>query len=151
MREIRLYGSEGGGAVRSPYPYQGGFVKPRNVQSPVADKNVCPTRAALRCRWPTSEFRFIVPHLASAQRWVSVPTPSIANALLTCRSHSLNPARLSFESDDWLGRLDSLENWVQNGFNSSPYRETCRAVSLHVPFLFLARNNRQTFLQGDIP
>jgi len=22
MREIRLYGSEGGGAVRSPYPYQ---------------------------------------------------------------------------------------------------------------------------------
>jgi len=23
MREIRLYGSEGGGAVRSPYPYQG--------------------------------------------------------------------------------------------------------------------------------
>ena len=27
MREIRLYGSEGGGAVRSPYPYQGGRVK----------------------------------------------------------------------------------------------------------------------------
>ena len=25
MREIRLYGSEGGGAVRSPYPYQGNF------------------------------------------------------------------------------------------------------------------------------
>ena len=25
MREIRLYGSEGGGAVRSPYPYQPGF------------------------------------------------------------------------------------------------------------------------------
>jgi len=25
MREIRLYGSEGGGAVRSPYPYQGDF------------------------------------------------------------------------------------------------------------------------------
>jgi len=24
MREIRLYGSEGGGAVRSPYPYQEG-------------------------------------------------------------------------------------------------------------------------------
>jgi len=24
MREIRLYGSEGGGAVRSPYPYQRG-------------------------------------------------------------------------------------------------------------------------------
>jgi len=23
MREIRLYGSEGGGAARSPYPYQG--------------------------------------------------------------------------------------------------------------------------------
>ena len=23
MREIRLYGSEGGGAVRPPYPYQG--------------------------------------------------------------------------------------------------------------------------------
>ena len=23
MREIRLYGSEGGGAVRSPYPYPG--------------------------------------------------------------------------------------------------------------------------------
>jgi len=23
MREIRLYGSEGGGAGRSPYPYQG--------------------------------------------------------------------------------------------------------------------------------
>jgi len=22
MREIRLYGSEGGGAARSPYPYQ---------------------------------------------------------------------------------------------------------------------------------
>jgi len=22
MREIRLYGSEGGGAVRSPYPYR---------------------------------------------------------------------------------------------------------------------------------
>jgi len=27
MREIRLYGSEGGGAVRSPYPYQGHFVE----------------------------------------------------------------------------------------------------------------------------
>jgi len=25
MREIRLYGSEGGGAGRSPYPYQAGF------------------------------------------------------------------------------------------------------------------------------
>ena len=25
MREIRLYGSEGGGAARSPYPYQSGF------------------------------------------------------------------------------------------------------------------------------
>ena len=24
MREIRLYGSEGGGAARSPYPYQRG-------------------------------------------------------------------------------------------------------------------------------
>jgi len=34
MREIRLYGSEGGGAVRSPYPYQGGFATPKNVQSP---------------------------------------------------------------------------------------------------------------------
>jgi len=27
MREIRLYGSEGGGAARSPYPYQHGRVK----------------------------------------------------------------------------------------------------------------------------
>ena len=26
MREIRLYGSEGGGAVRSPYPYLSGCV-----------------------------------------------------------------------------------------------------------------------------
>ena len=25
MREIRSYGSEGGGAVSSPYPYQTGF------------------------------------------------------------------------------------------------------------------------------
>jgi len=25
MREIRLYGSEGGGAGRSPYPYQSAF------------------------------------------------------------------------------------------------------------------------------
>ena len=28
MREIRSYGSEGGGAVRSPYPYQIKFVCP---------------------------------------------------------------------------------------------------------------------------
>ena len=28
MREIRLYGSEGGGAVRSPYPYQTSYWKP---------------------------------------------------------------------------------------------------------------------------
>jgi len=27
MREIRLYGSEGGGAVRSPYPYQKSTIK----------------------------------------------------------------------------------------------------------------------------
>lgn len=30
MREIRLYGSEGGGAARSPYPYR----SPRAVISP---------------------------------------------------------------------------------------------------------------------
>jgi hypothetical protein len=41
MREIRLYGSEGGGAVRSPYPYQSmdlhqreGAGSLKNVQSP---------------------------------------------------------------------------------------------------------------------
>jgi len=30
MREIRLYGSEGGGAARSPYPYQFNSVANRN-------------------------------------------------------------------------------------------------------------------------
>jgi hypothetical protein len=36
MREIRLYGSEGGGAARSPYPYQNkafDLYRDSNVQS----------------------------------------------------------------------------------------------------------------------
>ena len=31
MREIRLYGSEGGGAVCSPYPYPGGAGAPAHA------------------------------------------------------------------------------------------------------------------------
>jgi len=48
MREIRLYGSEGGGAVRSPYPYQGGRVKHTlRVESLGSDRNACLLRLYL--------------------------------------------------------------------------------------------------------
>ena len=43
MREIRLYGSEGGGAVRSPYPYQAVF-----AEQVIAGKPGAGFRLALR-------------------------------------------------------------------------------------------------------
>jgi hypothetical protein len=39
MREIRLYGSEGGGAARSPYPYQVGLDLPPKVRQTVKMQN----------------------------------------------------------------------------------------------------------------
>ncbi len=43
MREIRLYGSEGGGAARSPYPYQTVFSETQVVPR----QGWIPARAAL--------------------------------------------------------------------------------------------------------
>jgi len=37
MRETRLYGSEGGGAARSPYPYPDARVAPKREQNSLFD------------------------------------------------------------------------------------------------------------------
>jgi len=63
MREIRLYGSEGGGAVRSPYPYQS------SVGVPGLGR-------ALGSRLRGSS-RFVVKHASAwvPQAWRTTPLP----------------------------------------------------------------------------
>ena len=45
MREIRLYGSEGGGAARSPYPYQLWF---RHATPALQKRSGFPPRLTIR-------------------------------------------------------------------------------------------------------